>query len=77
MAYFNLETELFTLRAPASAAASSLPISLLSRLQYSTVVIKERYFPESYHMTYFSFVTALFPSRAPASAAAPSLPMLL
>jgi hypothetical protein len=39
--YRNLVTELFTWRAPASATAPSLPISLSLRLQYNTVVIKD------------------------------------
>jgi hypothetical protein len=41
MTYSSTVIELFTLTAPASATAPSLPILLLDRLQYSTVVIKD------------------------------------
>jgi hypothetical protein len=39
--YSNKVTELFTLRPSASATAPSLPMLLLCRLQYGTVVIKD------------------------------------
>jgi hypothetical protein len=41
MTYPNFVTEVFTLRAPASATAPSLPILLLYSLQYGTVLIKD------------------------------------
>jgi hypothetical protein len=40
MTNFSTVTELFTLSAPASATAPSLPILLPHRLQHGTVVIK-------------------------------------
>jgi hypothetical protein len=42
MTNINLGTALFTWRAPASATAPSLPMLLLPRLQYGTVVIKDK-----------------------------------
>jgi hypothetical protein len=41
MTYCNSVTALFTSRAPASATAPSMPMLLLSRLQYGTVVSKD------------------------------------
>jgi hypothetical protein len=72
MAYHSLMTALFAWRAPASATAPSLPISLFHRLQYRTVVINGLTATGSYHMTYSNFVTELFTLRASASATAPS-----
>jgi hypothetical protein len=76
MTYQNSLTVVFTLRAPASATAPSLPILFFHRLQYDTVVIRDNK-PREDHTTYYTTVTELFTLRASASATAPTLPILL
>jgi hypothetical protein len=73
MTYYSSVSELFTLRAPARAIAPSLPILLLPRLQYGTVIHRTN--PGEPRTAYVNSVTELFTLRAPASATAPSRPM--